>query len=148
MLKHQRQISDCDCGSFSYLMIINYLQPFITPLQSIKEVKCDRTGTNTYDVLNAFKSRNIEATLVNLEIDYKDYFHILETLSKDNIIYLAGEFRNKSKTRDRVRQHAFCAFQNLIFDPAENHPIPIDSYFHTFTKRLFLNQAIFIPKPS
>ncbi len=147
-MQHVKQISDCDCGAISYLMIVNHFFAPIKPIEACMEVKTSSSGTYIFNVLKSLEKRGLKCNLIELNVDYSEYFLTLELSSKYSLIYVAGEFRDRyfDKGRDRLRHHAFCVSDSYIFDPSQDSPIPTDAYFHIFTKKLIIKSLILIEK--
>ena len=143
---HVKQLTDCDCGAISYMMIVNHFGHNIDCVDAIKEVKCDKDGTSIENVSAALILRKINHEPVNLDVDFNDFFNTLNNLSQNNIIYVSGVYKNRffKRGRDKTNFHAVVIYKGMIFDPSEDTKLPIDAYFHTFNKSLNIKKILLI----
>ncbi len=141
IIQHKRQEKDTTCGAACFGMIVDCDES-----QAVKECKTKFRGTNIHNVKTALLKRGIETEIVELNVDYSDYFHWLKLNSKNRKLYLNCLFLNSHGGRGRFARsrHSIVASNGFIYDPAENEPIPIEAYFHKASKGLKLKYMLMI----
>ena len=139
---HFKQKTPVTCGSACYRILISHFE-LISEKQAVDEVGTTKSGTYAFDVLNAFKKRKLDASLVHLGISFKEYSHWLDLNSKNRLLYLTCDFIS-GKTKYQHRYHAIACSNGMIYDPGEDRPCPIDCFWDCFHKDLIINSMIMI----
>ena len=139
---HFKQKTGVSCGAAAYRSIISQFE-LISEKQAVDEVGTTKKGTCTFNVLNAFKKRKLDANIVHLNISFRIYSRWLELNSKNRLLYLDCNFVS-GKTKNSNRFHALAVSNGFIFDPSEEKPCPVDCFFDCFHKDLIIRSMILI----
>ncbi len=143
---HFQQEKRFSCGAASYRKALNSLGINITEEQARKECKTKSTGTKMDNVYQALLKRNIPAYFININEDWEYYNRWLELNTSNRIIIVGGVYRSRyfNKGRDRIRHHAMCTMDGIIFDPAIDIQLDFPSYRSQFNKNYFIDEIIMI----
>jgi len=139
---HFKQKTNSTCGAAAYRSIVSQFD-LISEKQAVDEVHTTKSGTYSYNVLNALRKRGYDANMVHLDISFRSYTRWLELNSKNRLLYLACDFVS-GKTKNSHRHHAIACSNGYIFDPGEDKPCPIDCFWDCFHKDLIIKSMIMI----
>lgn len=149
MLKHHRQERHSSCGAAAFKIMLSDTVD-ITEKVARKECHTKASGTHNFNVLNALRARNLDANMVQLDVEFAEYSRWLFLNSMGRKLYLCCHFIDKAcggrGGRDRNRHHAVVCSDGYIYDPGEDKPCPIEAYFDTFSKKLFIKSMIMVDK--
>lgn len=146
MIVHFKQKTNVTCGAACYRMMIGN----ITEKQACDEVKTTKMGTYTSNVYKALLNRfgKDKVGIVSLNTDFSEYLKWLNLNSTGRMLYLGCDYVNRpcggGKGRDKHRYHAILVSDGMIYDPSEDCPLPVESYFHTFNKKMIIEQMILV----
>ena len=142
---HFKQKTDSTCGAAAFRMIVSKKE-VISEKQAVDEVKTNKSGTDSTDVLNALKNRGFDVHLIKLNVDYLDYARWLYLNSKNRLIYLVCKYNDiaggNGGGRDRIRNHAVAVHNGFIYDSGCDSPIPVDCYITTLNRKIYLDHMI------
>jgi hypothetical protein len=146
MVRHFQQKTNVTCGAACYRILLSDID-LISEKQAVDEIGTKKSGTADYQVKNALKNRGIDFGYTYLGTNWQDYSHWLNLTSLKRKLYLSCTFKDKpclgGAGRPRLRQHAICAINGLIYDPALKEPVPIEAY-NEWTKDMVINSMIII----
>lgn len=147
-IKHKRQETSHSCGAASFAMLLG-----IPESEARVLVKTKSTGTNTTNVLNAFKNKGVRSNLLVINKDAKSIdpasglriLDIIKTLSFSWPMYISCDYiSNSGRGRNWHRHHAIAVVDGKIYDPSEQFEVPVEAYEHTFNRALYVKQIVLI----
>ncbi len=129
------------CSPACLRMVLREFGKIISEKEAVDLLKTTKKGTKFYNLYSVIQQETeTECYLIDLNIEFRDYERFLRLNSFGRIVVLTARFIRKGQPE---RFHSIVCHEGMIYDPGENEPLPIESYYHLFSK-LILQQVILV----
>lgn len=138
---HRNQETEYSCGAASIAMMLGIQESL-----AISLVKCNKSGTNSDNVLSFLNNSVAKSHLVYIKKNYHEIIDDLISISLKYPIYCVGKYywKNPGPGRPMMRCHACLIADGKIYDPSENKAVDAKSYEYVFNKRLTFERLIIV----